>query len=133
VPALKAHTPTEEVHMKKRVAFYVRISTDGQTFENQLGELHAMAKQHGWHVIQIYATEGFHEPRGEMGEPLDRQGIDETHRGSRDCQLNITGLLFRLKPTTRYLVGCFSQMIAKKRRCEGQKFSLFWRFGVARR
>jgi len=33
--------------MPKRVAFYVRVSTDGQTVENQLGELQAVASRHG--------------------------------------------------------------------------------------
>ena len=55
--------------MKKRVAFYVRVSTDGQTVENQLGELHAVAKRHGWHVVQIYADRGSLAPKGREGRP----------------------------------------------------------------
>jgi DNA invertase Pin-like site-specific DNA recombinase len=44
--------------MPKRVAFYVRVSTDGQTVQNQLGKLRAVAKRHGWEVIKEYSDEG---------------------------------------------------------------------------
>ena len=33
--------------MPKRVALYCRVSTDGQTVENQTRELRAVAKRHG--------------------------------------------------------------------------------------
>ena len=55
--------------MTKRVAFYVRVSTDGQTVENQLGELHAVTKRHGWQVIQIYADKGISGTKGREGRP----------------------------------------------------------------
>ena len=34
---------------QKRVGLYVRVSTDGQTVENQLRELRQAARRHGWH------------------------------------------------------------------------------------
>jgi DNA invertase Pin-like site-specific DNA recombinase len=55
--------------MPKRVAFYVRVSTDGQTVENQLGELHAVASRHEWEVIQIYADRGISGTKGREGRP----------------------------------------------------------------
>src|SRR5580692_10517885 len=55
--------------MSKRVAFYVRVSTDGQTVENQLGELHAVADRHGWQVTQIYADRGISGTKGREGRP----------------------------------------------------------------
>jgi DNA invertase Pin-like site-specific DNA recombinase len=55
--------------MHKRVAFYVRVSTDGQTVENQLGELHAVAGRHGWQVNQIYADRGISGTKGREGRP----------------------------------------------------------------
>ena len=36
---------------RTRVAIYARVSTDGQTVENQLRELRAVAKRHDWHVV----------------------------------------------------------------------------------
>ena len=55
--------------MAKRVAFYVRVSTDGQTVENQLGELHAVAGRHGWQVTQVYADRGISGTKGREGRP----------------------------------------------------------------
>jgi DNA invertase Pin-like site-specific DNA recombinase len=55
--------------MAKRVAFYVRVSTDGQTVENQLGELHAVASRHGWQVTKIYADRGISGTKGREGRP----------------------------------------------------------------
>ncbi len=42
----------------KRVAFYLRVSTGGQTVENQRQELAAAAKQRGWEVIELYRDTG---------------------------------------------------------------------------
>ncbi len=43
----------------KRVAFYLRVSTGGQTVENQRRELAAAAEQRGWDVVEIYSDNGF--------------------------------------------------------------------------
>src|SRR5215475_593426 len=40
--------------MNKRAAIYVRVSTDKQTIENQLRELHRIAKRRGWEIVQEY-------------------------------------------------------------------------------
>ena len=42
----------------KRVAFYQRVSTNGQTTANQRRELQAVAKRHGWHVVQVFEDNG---------------------------------------------------------------------------
>ena len=42
----------------KRVAFYQRVSTGGQTTANQRRELHAVAKRHGWHVVEVFEDNG---------------------------------------------------------------------------
>lgn len=55
--------------MTKRVAFYVRVSTDGQTVENQLGELRAVAMRHGWQVVQIHADQGISGTKGRDKRP----------------------------------------------------------------
>ena len=39
--------------MTNRVAIYARVSTDGQTVENQLRELHEAIERHGWEVIRV--------------------------------------------------------------------------------
>src|SRR5262245_7606593 len=42
----------------KRVAVYVRVSTDGQTVANQERELVAVAERHGWTVVEVFKDQG---------------------------------------------------------------------------
>jgi DNA invertase Pin-like site-specific DNA recombinase len=42
----------------KRVAVYVRVSTDGQTVANQERELAAVAERHGWTVVEVFSDQG---------------------------------------------------------------------------
>ena len=42
----------------KRVAIYLRVSTDGQSVENQRRELLTAAQHHGWEVVEEYSDHG---------------------------------------------------------------------------
>ncbi len=53
----------------KRVAFYCRVSTDGQSVENQVAELTAVAERHGWQVVEIYTDEGISGAKGRDKRP----------------------------------------------------------------
>lgn len=53
----------------KRVAFYLRVSTGGQTVENQRRELAAAAEQRGWTVVEIYSDNGFSGAKGRDKRP----------------------------------------------------------------
>lgn len=55
--------------MPKRVAVYVRVSTDGQTVQNQLAELRQVADRHGWVIVRTYADEGISGTKGREGRP----------------------------------------------------------------
>jgi len=44
--------------LAKRVAFYQRVSIGGQTTANQRRELQAVAKRHGWHVVEVFEDNG---------------------------------------------------------------------------
>jgi DNA invertase Pin-like site-specific DNA recombinase len=59
--------------MIKRVAIYVRVSTDKQTIENQLRELRQVAEHRGWKVIQEYRDAGISGAKGREARP----GLDE--------------------------------------------------------
>jgi DNA invertase Pin-like site-specific DNA recombinase len=59
--------------MTKRAAIYVRVSTDRQTIENQLRELHRIAQRRGWEVIQEYRDAGISGSKGREARP----GLDE--------------------------------------------------------
>lgn len=41
-----------------RAALYLRVSTDGQTVENQRRDLLAVAERHGWEIVTVFADEG---------------------------------------------------------------------------
>jgi len=38
----------------RKVALYVRVSTDNQTIKNQTQELEAVAEHHGWSVVAVF-------------------------------------------------------------------------------
>lgn len=50
--------------MTKRVALYLRVSTDQQTVENQLQELQAVAQRLDWHIVETLADEGISGAKG---------------------------------------------------------------------
>jgi DNA invertase Pin-like site-specific DNA recombinase len=53
-----------EAVMAKRAAIYVRVSTDKQTVENQVGELRRIAERRGWEVVEIYNDAALAAQRG---------------------------------------------------------------------
>ena len=59
--------------MIKRAAIYVRVSTDKQTIENQLRELHRIAERRGWEIVQEYRDAGISGAKGREARP----GLDE--------------------------------------------------------
>jgi|HubBroStandDraft_1064217.scaffolds.fasta_scaffold93058_1 DNA invertase Pin-like site-specific DNA recombinase len=72
--------PEETVMGKsKRVAFYLRVSTGGQTVENQRQELAKAAEQRGWTVVELYSDNGFSGAKGRDKRPaFDRMCRDAT-------------------------------------------------------
>ena len=55
--------------MTKRVALYCRVSTDGQTVENQTRELEAVAKRHGWQIVETFTDQGLSGAKGRDSRP----------------------------------------------------------------
>lgn len=55
--------------MGKRVAVYARVSTDGQTCENQLAELRRLADAAGWEVVAEYVDTGISGAKGRQARP----------------------------------------------------------------
>lgn len=51
------------------MAIYARVSTDSQTVENQLQELHAVAQRQGWIVVAVHADEGISGAKGRDQRP----------------------------------------------------------------
>ena len=61
----------------KRVALYVRVSTDHQTIKNQERELEAVAERHGWSVVAVFKDQGISGAKGRDKRP----GLDELLQG----------------------------------------------------
>ena len=57
----------------KRVALYVRVSTDHQSVRNQEIELQAVAERHGWTVVAVYRDQGMSGAKGRDKRP----GLDK--------------------------------------------------------
>jgi Resolvase, N terminal domain len=67
--------------MKRRVGIYLRVSTDGQTTENQRRALEAVAARSGWEVVDFYEDAGISGSNGRGKRPgLDRLLRDATVR-----------------------------------------------------
>jgi len=57
----------------KRVALYLRVSTDDQTTKNQGRELGAVAARHGWEVVEVFEDAGISGSKARDKRPaLDR-------------------------------------------------------------
>ena len=67
--------------MEKRAAIYVRVSTDKQTVENQVRELHRIAERRGWQIVEEYHDAGISGAKGRDQRPgLDRMLKDASKR-----------------------------------------------------
>jgi DNA invertase Pin-like site-specific DNA recombinase len=57
----------------KQAALYVRVSTDGQSVENQTRELSQIADRRGWQVVETYSDAEISGSKGREKRPaLDR-------------------------------------------------------------
>lgn len=69
------------LRVTKRAAIYLRVSTDGQTTENQRLELARVAAQAGWEVVEVYEDAGISGAKGREQRPaFDRLCKDAARR-----------------------------------------------------
>ena len=65
----------------KRVAIYARVSTSGQTTENQLNQLRDVAKRHTWDITKEYVDNGISGAKGRDKRPgFDSMCKDATRK-----------------------------------------------------
>jgi len=53
----------------KRAALYLRVSTDGQTTENQRRELAEVVARAGWQIVDVYEDAGISGAKGRADRP----------------------------------------------------------------
>ena len=68
----------------KRVGLYLRVSTSGQTTENQRRELEQVAEQRGWQIVEVYEDAGISGSKGRDKRPAFDQLHKDCARGKLD-------------------------------------------------
>lgn len=75
------HPPATAKKNQKRVALYLRVSTDRQTTDNQERELRALADRAGWNIVAVYKDEGISGTKGREKRPaLNKMMQDAVRR-----------------------------------------------------
>jgi len=92
----------------KRVALYLRVSTDTQTVENQRRELMAVADRLGWHVAVELADEGISGAKGRDQRPGYDRLMQMVTR--REIDLIACWSVDRLGRSLQHLVGFLGEI-----------------------
>ena len=95
----------------KRVALYVRVSTDHQTIKNQERELQAVAERHGWSVVAVFKDQGISGAKGRDKRP----GLDKLMQAvsRREFDLVAAWSVDRLGRSLQDLIGLLQEMHSK--------------------
>ncbi|OEJ64939.1 recombinase family protein [Magnetovibrio blakemorei] len=94
--------------MTKRVAIYVRVSTDGQTVDNQLADLNAVAQRMDWEIVHVYRDDGISGAKGRDQRP----GFNELLKGitRREFDLIAAWSVCRIGRSLKDLIGFLSEI-----------------------
>lgn len=94
--------------MAKRVAIYVRVSTIGQTVENQNRELREVAAKAGWKVTKVYSDAGVSGARRRNERPAFKAMCEDAAR--RRFDMVAAWSVDRLGRSLQDLVGFLSDL-----------------------
>ena len=96
----------------KRVALYVRVSTDHQSVRNQEIELQAVAERHGWTVVAVYRDQGISGAKGRDKRP----GLDKLLQAVARKEFDMVAAwsVDRLGRSLIDLVGVLQELHAKQ-------------------
>jgi len=103
---------TTNLGRQKRAAIYARVSTDGQTTENQLRELRLVAERNGWQIVHEFIDQGISGAKGREQRPA----FDALWKGAtrREFDVVMTWAVDRLGRSLPHLVNFLSELHAKK-------------------
>ncbi len=95
----------------KRVAIYARVSTDGQTTENQQRELQAAVERNGWTIAAEYIDHGISGAKGRK----DRAQFDALLRAVARKEVDVVAAwsVDRLGRSLQDLIGFLADLQAK--------------------
>jgi DNA invertase Pin-like site-specific DNA recombinase len=97
--------------MTKRVALYARVSTDGQTVENQLEELREVARRHDWEIVHVFADRGISGTKGRDERPALNSLMEAITR--RDVDMVAAWSVDRLGRSLQHLIPFLADLQAK--------------------
>ena len=95
----------------KRVAIYARVSTGGQTTENQVRELKVAAERMGWDVVGVYADQAISGAKGRDKRPEFDRMIKAAVR--REVDVIAAWSVDRLGRSLQHLVEFLGEIHAK--------------------
>jgi DNA invertase Pin-like site-specific DNA recombinase len=95
----------------KLVALYVRVSTNGQTVENQRRELEEVGERNGWTIVKVFQDAGISGAKGRDKRP----GLDALLKGvaRREFDLIAAWSVDRLGRSLQDLVATLGELQAK--------------------
>lgn len=97
--------------MPKHVALYVRVSTDGQTVENQLSELKLIAARHDWKIVNVFSDHGVSGTKGGDQRPAFNNMLKCIAK--REVEMIAAWSVDRLGRSLRDLVSLLADLQAK--------------------
>lgn len=102
------HPPAPATKKYRKVALYLRVSTHGQTVENQERELRAVAERAGWEITAVYKDEGISGSKGRDQRPAFDQLLKAATR--REFQMVAAWSVDRLGRSLQDLVAFLSEI-----------------------
>jgi site-specific DNA recombinase len=111
---------------KHNAALYVRVSTDGQTIENQVRELRQIAERRGWEIVETYLDT---TPARRRREILLPEGIGPEHvRPIRsETRARLVAAIVRGRRWLAELIAdptASADSIAKREQCSARKINM---------
>src|SRR6185312_4865870 len=97
--------------MTKRVALYARVSTDGQTVENQLEELQEVARRLGWETAHVFADRGISGTKGRDERPAFNSLLEAIAR--KEVDMVAAWSVDRLGRSLQHLIPFLADLQAK--------------------
>jgi len=95
----------------KQAAVYARVSTNGQTTDNQIRELRKVAKRHGWRISDEYVDHGVSGAKGRDRRPQLDKLLKAANR--REFDIIMAWSVDRLGRSLQHLVGFLDDIHAK--------------------
>jgi len=95
----------------RRAALYARVSTSGQTVENQLRELRAVAERHDWQIVAEFSDKGISGAKGREQRP----GLDKLLQAvaRREVDIVLSWSVDRLGRSLQGLLSFLGELHAK--------------------